>query len=106
MVFSNEFFDALPVDVAVYSDGAFREQLVDLEDGRFRWRTGGPASAGSGGVLPRAYFPPPEEGRRYEANLEARALDGANRRRSGSGYVLTIDYGFTRPEAVRFPPAR
>jgi SAM-dependent MidA family methyltransferase len=33
VVFSNEFFDALPVDAAVYRDGAFREQRVSF-DGR------------------------------------------------------------------------
>src|SRR5262249_38035942 len=44
VVFSNEFFDALPVDAIVYEDGAFRELLVARQAGRFVWRTGGTAA--------------------------------------------------------------
>jgi len=103
VIFSNEFFDALPVHVAVYRDGAFREQRVALDEaGRFVWLEGGPVAAAVEDYL-RRYFPPPEEGRWYEANLEALAwierLAGALAR----GFVLTIDYGYTRAESVRFP---
>jgi len=41
VVFANEFFDALPVDAAVCRNGGFRQMLVGLEDGRFRWVEGG-----------------------------------------------------------------
>jgi SAM-dependent MidA family methyltransferase len=41
VVFSNEFFDALPVDVAVFREGAFRRQCVAFHDGRFVWREHG-----------------------------------------------------------------
>jgi SAM-dependent MidA family methyltransferase len=102
VVFSNEFFDALPVDAAIYTGGEFREQRVDFEDGRFRWRTGGPVEAEAAAYF-RAHYPAPEEGRWYESNLEALRwmprLAGA----MDDGYVLTIDYGFTQAEAVRFP---
>src|SRR5262245_3297231 len=40
VVFSNEFFDALPVDVAIYCGRVFREQRVALENDRFVWTTG------------------------------------------------------------------
>ena len=51
----------------------------------------------------RRYFPPPEEGRAYEANLEAlRWLEIAGQSLK-AGYALTIDYGYTRAEAIRFP---
>jgi len=40
VIFSNEFFDALPVDAVIYKDGAFREQLVALEGDAFIWQTG------------------------------------------------------------------
>ena len=40
VVFSNEFFDALPVDAAVYRDGAFHEQRVALSGDGFGWVTG------------------------------------------------------------------
>jgi SAM-dependent MidA family methyltransferase len=101
VVFCNEFFDALPVDVAVYRGGAFREQRVGFEAGRFQWQSGGAASAEVDDYL-RRYFPPPEEGRWYEANLDALRWMERIGRALEAGYVLTIDYGYTRAEAVRF----
>jgi SAM-dependent MidA family methyltransferase len=102
VVFSNEFFDALPVEVAVYRDGAFLEQRVAFEDGRFRWRTGGAVREEVEQYL-RRWFPPPEEGRWYEANLEALGWMERIACTLQSGYALTIDYGYTRAESVRFP---
>ncbi|MEO8594483.1 MAG: SAM-dependent methyltransferase [Candidatus Solibacter sp.] len=102
VVFSNEFFDALPVDAVVYQDGAYREQLVAREGGAFRWETGDRVGEASEDYL-RRYFLPPEEGWRYEVNLEAllwlrRAAESLTK-----GYMLSIDYGFTRAQSVRFP---
>ena len=102
VVFSNEFFDALPVEVAVYRDGAFREQRVAFEGGRFRWQTGGMVRDEVERYL-RRWFPPPEEGRWYEANLEALGWMERIGRALESGYALTVDYGYTRAESVRFP---
>jgi len=102
VVFSNEFFDALPVDVAVFRDGAFRRQCVAFHDGRFVWNQNGDVSQEASDYL-RTNFPAPQEGNWYEINLPALAwmdrIAGALR----AGYVLTIDYGYTRSEAVRFP---
>jgi SAM-dependent MidA family methyltransferase len=102
VVFSNEFFDALPVEVSVFRDGAFLEQRVAFEDGRFRWRTGGAVRDEVEQYL-RRWFPPPEEGRWYEANLEALGWMERIACTLQSGYALTIDYGYTRAESVRFP---
>lgn len=102
VVFSNEFFDALPVEVAVYHDGVFREQRVSLSSGRFTWESGPAVSEEIDGYFRRFYLPP-EEGRWYEANLDALAWMGRIARALHSGYMVTIDYGFTRPESVRFP---
>jgi SAM-dependent MidA family methyltransferase len=103
VVFSNEFFDALPVHVAVWRDGGFREQCVALDDsGAFVWHEGGPVSARAADYLSR-YFPPPEEGRWYEANLDALAWIERIGRALRTGFALTIDYGYTRAESVRFP---
>ena len=102
VVFSNEFFDALPVEVAVYHEGAFREQRVAFEDGRFRWQTGGAVREEVEQYL-RRWFAPPEEGRWYEANLEALGWMERIGRALESGYALTVDYGYTRAESVRFP---
>ncbi len=102
LVFSNEFFDALPVDVAVREGEAFREQQVACEDGRFRWTTGGPVPAEVERYL-RDCFPSPEQGRWYEASLEAPRWMERIARSLEDGYALTIDYGYTRGEAARFP---
>jgi SAM-dependent MidA family methyltransferase len=48
-------------------------------------------------------FPPPEEGRWYEINLAAlRWLDRIAAALT-DGYAFTVDYGYSRREAVRFP---
>jgi SAM-dependent MidA family methyltransferase len=103
VVFSNEFFDALPVDVVVRRAGVFREQRVALDNsGGFVWRDGGLAAEPVADYL-RRYFPPPEEDRRYEVNLDALAWMERIGRALRSGFVLTVDYGYTRAESARFP---
>ena len=102
VVFANEFFDALPVDVAVWRGGAYRQELVGWKNGRFAWETGGAIGAEGDDYLRRC-FPPPEEGRRYEVSLEAVAWMVRVARALDAGYVLAIDYGYTRAESVRFP---
>jgi SAM-dependent MidA family methyltransferase len=102
VIFSNEFFDALPVDAVVYRNGAFYEQRVALADGAFTWHTGEVVGAGAERYL-RRYYLPPEEGSWYEVNLEALAWLHRIAAALTKGYVLSIDYGFTRAESVRFP---
>jgi SAM-dependent MidA family methyltransferase len=102
VVFSNEFFDALPVEVALFQEGAFQEQRVVFDDGRFQWRTGGPVREEVNHYL-RRYFATPEDGRWYEANLEAMRWVERIARSLKHGRMVTIDYGFTRGESVRFP---
>ena len=102
VVFSNEFFDALPVDAVLYRDGAFYEQRVALADGAFCWHTGEVVGPGAERYL-RRYYLPPEEGNWYEVNLEALAWLYRIAAVLTKGYVLSVDYGFTRAESVRFP---
>lgn len=102
VVFSNEFFDALPVDAAVYRNGAFHEQRVALGGDEFHWHTGEVVAAAADEYL-RRYYPPPEEGRWYEVDLQALVWLGRVAAALTKGYVLSIDYGFTRAESVRFP---
>jgi len=101
VVFSNEFFDALPLDAATFEGGAFREQRVACRDGIFEWQTADVVSAEADDYL-RRYYPSPEEGRWYEVNLAALAWMKRIAAVLTNGYVLTIDYGFTRAESVRF----
>ena len=101
VVFSNEFFDALPVEAVTYRDGCFREMRVGWEE-RFVWVSGAPAHAEAVDYL-RRYFPPPQEGALYEVNLDATAWLERIARALEAGFVFTIDYGYTRAESVRFP---
>jgi SAM-dependent MidA family methyltransferase len=102
VVFSNEFFDALPVEVAVYDGARFREQLVTIRDGRFGWQPGDGVRDEVEQYF-RRYFPPPEPGNWYEANLDALRWMERIATRLVRGRVVTIDYGYTRRESVRFP---
>lgn len=102
VVFSNEFFDALPVEVATYDGERFREQLVTLRDGRFVWQAGD-AVQGEVEQYLRKYFPEPQPGQWHEANLEALGWMERIARSLTKGYVFTIDYGYTRRESIRFP---
>jgi SAM-dependent MidA family methyltransferase len=102
VLFSNEFFDALPVDVVVFSGGEFREQRVGFSDGGFVWQLGQAVSEETADYLAR-YCPPPEDGNWYEIGLAA--LEWMDRIAAAldAGFVITVDYGYTRAEAVRFP---
>ena len=102
VVFTNEFFDALPVEVAVRRDGGFRELRVGWNGSRFEWVEAGAVTPEVEDYI-RRYIGPREEGEIVEASLAALAwldrIAGALER----GYVLTIDYGYTRRESFRFP---
>jgi SAM-dependent MidA family methyltransferase len=93
IVFANEFFDALPVEV-VSTKGSLR---VDTRDGRFI-ETWVPASAEELEFLDR-YSVHPEEGERVEVPLQSlaamRAACDFDR-----GFLIVIDYGYTRAEQL------
>ncbi len=101
VVFCNEFFDALPVHVVTWSGGCFRELRVGWDEG-FVWVTGEPAREELADYLHR-YFPQPEEDGIFEVNLDALVWLERIARSLEAGFAFTIDYGYTRPEAVRFP---
>ena len=102
VLFSNEFCDALPVEVVVFRGGEFREQCVGFSDGKFVWQTGQRAGVETADYLAR-YCPAPEEGNWYEAGLAA--LEWMRRIAAAldAGCAITVDYGYTRTEAARFP---
>ena len=89
------------VRAAAYSASS----CVGFADGRFGWREGEPVGEASAEYL-RAYFPPPEEGQWYEVNRPALAWLDRIADAMRAGYAVTVDYGYTRAEAVRFPAAR
>jgi SAM-dependent MidA family methyltransferase len=84
VVFSNEFFDALPVRVRVQVDEQWEERLVVTANGGF------------------AFTPPSAE---LVEELHDRSIEWMKRIAESleRGYVLTIDYGYTNREKIRFP---
>jgi len=102
VVFSNEFFDALPIHRVVWTAGEARESLVGWQDDRFVWIAGDPVSPEIREYVER-YFPASIARSSAEVNLEAVRWMERISRSLESGYVFTIDYGYTAAEAKRFP---
>jgi len=100
--FANEFFDALPVDVAVKRGDVFRERLVTFEGNGFAW-VDGPAFTGQYAAYLERYAPAPAEGGVVE--IGAAALEWIERvsQTLTSGYLIVIDYGYQTREMARFP---
>jgi len=94
IVFANEFFDALPVEV-VSSQGSLR---VALEAGRIveSWV---PASAKELEFLDR-YSARPERGERMEVPLVAQEFMGRAAASIAHGFFVVIDYGYTQAEQI------
>ncbi len=101
-VFANEFFDALPVEAVVRRGGCARQMLVGLDGERFVWIEGEAASAEIQSYMD-AYLAPQEEGNLMEVNLEALRWIERIAAQLERGFVLAIDYGYTKRESVRFP---
>lgn len=93
IVFANEFFDALPVDV-LSSRGSLR---VDCHAGQFveSWVA---ASAEEREFLDR-YSVHPQEGERLELTLQSQTEMSAACE-FDRGFVMVIDYGYTRDEQL------
>jgi SAM-dependent MidA family methyltransferase len=99
VVFSNEFFDALPVEAATVVDDTPRQLLVGVEDDRFVWVTGDRVSAEIEEYW-RKYCP---RAAMFEVNLEALAWIDRIAEALASGFHFAIDYGYVTAEHIRFP---
>src|SRR5207253_5926822 len=88
-IFSNEFFDALPVHRFVQRAGALKEIYVgeNFEE----------IECAAAGALPL------QEGHQTEVNLEARRWIHAIAASLDRGYHLAIDYGYLRDEFYARP---
>ena len=94
IIFANEFFDALPVEV-VSHQGQLR---VGCDQGRFVESFVQP-SAEALEYLDR-YSVHPETGERVEAALVAQEYVRSIAQRLHRGFVIVIDYGYTRDEQL------
>ena len=93
IVFANEFFDALPVEI-VSSEGSLR---IDSRDGRFV-ETWAQPSAEELEFLDRySVYPEPDEHIEVPLQSVAQMRAIANFAR---GFILVIDYGYTREEQL------
>jgi SAM-dependent MidA family methyltransferase len=102
VVFTNEFFDALPVYTAVLCRGTFHEMRVGWHEGRFAWVEGPPVSGEQAEYLEQ-YGNGAEDGAWLEVNLDALKWLGEIATHLDRGAVITIDYGHTSRELCRFP---
>ena len=105
VVWSNEFFDALPVHVVRFAGGRWRERLVGLHAERFVWVEDELSSPLLADYLGR-FGPRPAPDQVVEVNLEALQWLDQIAARLERGWVLTVDYGYTTPEIAgggRFP---
>jgi SAM-dependent MidA family methyltransferase len=93
IVFANEFFDALPVEV-ISSQGSLR---IDSQRGRLI-EVWAPSSPEEVEFLDR-YSVHPEAGERIEVPLQARTRMSAAAS-VDRGFVVAIDYGYTREEQL------
>lgn len=96
VVFSNEFFDALPVRVLRFDKAGPRERFVGIRQDRLAWVEGDP-------YAPLPWMPPGEPGQICEICLEALRWVERIAQSLERGFVLTIDYGYTERERQRFP---
>ena len=94
LVFANEFFDALPVEVLSLQGG-----LSISEQGGRLLETWNPASAEALEFLDR-YSVHPEAGERIEAPLIAQRYMSQIAAAVQRGFIIAIDYGYTRQEQL------
>ena len=94
VVLCNEFFDALPVDVVERRGGDWVEWGVGESRGHLAWEPTGRRG-------PRAGLPRVGEGRRIETCERQVAALRRIRGMLGKGWLLAIDYGYTRAEVER-----
>jgi SAM-dependent MidA family methyltransferase len=102
VVFSNEFFDALPVHRVFFVEGQPHEALVGWTGDRFCWVPGTSVSDDVLEFLER-YLPAAHGLESAEVNLEAVEWIRRIAASLQAGYHLAIDYGYTSREIVRFP---
>jgi SAM-dependent MidA family methyltransferase len=100
VVFSNEFFDAQPVDLAVRSFDGWVERRVGVQGSELIFLPGP-------GVDETAaeYLAQYAAGDQQVVELHLKSIEQLRwiTARLTKGFVLTVDYGYTARESIRFP---
>ncbi len=94
IVFANEFFDALPAEI-LSSKGSLR---IDVRDGRFVETWAKPSPEELEFLDRHSVHPEPRE--RIEAPLVAQQFMDRIAANIRSGFIICIDYGYTREEQL------
>jgi len=105
VIFSNEFFDALPVHVVRCGEQGILERFVGLEEGKLTWVEAEPSSPAIVEYVQR-FAPALARWQVIEVNLEALKWTERIASSLDRGWVVTIDYGYTADEIAggkRFP---
>jgi SAM-dependent MidA family methyltransferase len=102
VIFSNEFFDALPVHAAVLRGNTARELRIGFENDVFTWVESG-AAPEEVECYRKRYLGALSDGQIFEVNLDALGWMDRITALLEAGYVLSIDYGYTAAELPRFP---
>jgi len=102
VVFANEFFDALPVDVAKRHRDGYRLMRVDRSGEGFRWVEAEEVDEVTAGYLLR-YSAEAPDGALVEINLDALKWIERIAGTLDRGCLLAIDYGYRSRELLRFP---
>ncbi len=102
VVFSNEFFDSLPVHRVFFAKGELREAYVSQNDTGFEEIPGTLSDPRISTYL-REAFPRLENNWIYEVNLRMLEVLEQLDQRMERGIVMTIDYGYTVDEYESMP---
>ena len=97
--FSNELLDAFPVHLVKWNGSAWTERYVEWREGAFAFTDGALSTPSL--VAPLAMLPAVPAGYQTEINLAALAWLDSLAPKLDRGYVLAIDYGFSRDEYYR-----
>jgi len=97
IIFTNEFFDALPVNVIFNEGGVIKEVYVDYKDGRFIEVLKEPSTPELEEYIRNENIHL-DEGYRAEINLDAVHYIQKFGNMLEKGFIFTIDYGFPSEE--------
>jgi len=96
LLVANEFFDALPIRQFIYEQGAWRERVIDLVNGKFMFVTAPMATPSPPFIQEKLPLLHPVEGTTFEYSEPAAeiARNIAEHIAAHGGAAIVIDYGY------------